>query len=108
MANKTKGQTQVKPMKEVVTIDKPTRSEDFVNLFVNNVRFGYTKFDIQMICARSTVSLDPINSGIEEIAVITFTPAHAKAVLQALENNLKIYEDQYGEIIMPDDREERK
>jgi hypothetical protein len=92
--------------KETLKIEETqiVRSEDFVNLYINNTRFGYSKFDIQMICARSTVSLDLSQSKIEEMAVIIMSPQHAKAMLIAMENNIRVYEAQHGEIKLPEER----
>jgi hypothetical protein len=80
------------------------RSDDFVSFYMNSTQFGYSKWDVQMICGRLTISLDKNQHPSEEVAVITMTPQHAKAVLRALEVNLKLYEKEHGEIIMPEDR----
>lgn len=81
------------------------RSENFRNFYINNTRFGYTKWDIQMLCSQVSVTMDASGSPIEEIALITMSPSHAKAVLKALESNIKIYEEEYGEIVLPPEEE---
>lgn len=79
------------------------RSPEFVSLYINNTRFGYSKWDIQMLCGRISVTTVPDITPVEELAVISMSPQHAKAVLKALEGNIKIYEEVHGEIIMPKD-----
>ena len=92
---------------EVMRYDNqpPKRSENFMNLYINNTRFAYTKRDIQMLCSRISVTMEEEGSPVEEVAIITMTPAHAKAVMRALEANIKIYEEEYGEIAMSPDKE---
>ena len=84
------------------------RASDFVSLYINSTRFGYTKWDVQMICGRITVTMDKTQNPIEELAVIAMSPEHAKAVLIALTVNIKSYEDEHGEIIIPKDKPETK
>lgn len=84
------------------------RSENFKTFYVNNTRFGYTKWDIQMLCSQVSVTLDVKGSPVEEVALITMSPAHAKAVYKALGENIKIYEDEYGEIPVPPEIEKPK
>lgn len=81
------------------------RASDFVSLYINNTRFGYTNWDIQMICGRVTATTDTTQNPVEEIAVIAMSPQHAKAVLKALESNIKIYEDEHGEIKMSEEKQ---
>ncbi len=95
----------IKKDQEVVIdlVDDVSRSPEFVSLYINNTRFGFSKWDIQMICGRVSVTTVKNQKAVEELAVIAMSPQHAKAVLNALEGNIKIYEEEYGEIIMPKD-----
>ncbi len=54
-----------------------------------------------MICSRTIASMDENVTDIEEIATIIMTPQHAKAVLNALQGNIRAYEEVHGEIKMP-------
>ena len=96
--------------KAVVTYDltNAVRSPDFVSLYINNTRFGFSKWDIQMICGRVSVTAIQNLNPVEELAVIAMSPQHAKAVLKALEKNIEIYEAEHGEIIIPKDKPETK
>ena len=93
---------------EVIRYDlqRSKRSEDFRNFYINNTRFGYTKWDIQMLCSQISVTMDAEGSPNHELALITMSPTHAKAVLKAFEANIKLYETEYGEIVMPPSNEE--
>ncbi len=96
--------TKEQVKEEVVNIEelRITRSPQFVSLYINNTQFAYTKWDIQMVCGRVTVTLDRSQNPLEEIASIAMSPVHAKAVLLALQANITSYEAEHGEIIMRD------
>lgn len=77
------------------------RSPNFVALYVNHINIGFTNVDFQIICARSEATMVPDSNTIDEIANITLSPAHGKLFLKALEENIRIYEAQHGEIALP-------
>lgn len=81
--------------------DKVVRRDDAFKAYINSTQFGFTKWDVQMICGIVTISKDPTHNYAEELGVITMSPTHAKAVLGILEANLKAYERDHGPIIMP-------
>jgi hypothetical protein len=91
--------------KQQVLRDPSVRSNNFVSLYVNNTNCGYTRFDIQAVFSRTQLTMTDTPS-IEEVAVVTMSPQHAKAFLQAFEGNLKSYEKQYGEIVLDPEKTE--
>ncbi len=88
-------------LEEETALGKYKRSPNFTVIFTNNVNFAYTPVDIQMVCSRTMASMDKNVKDIEEIATIIMTPQHAKAVLDALQGNIRAYEKVHGEIKMP-------
>ena len=79
------------------------RSENFVSLYVNNVQFGYTRFDFQIMLGKVEISRDENFRHIQEAAVVTMTPEYAKAFLTDFTKVLNEYEKSHGEIhIRPD------
>lgn len=96
--------------KEVTRFDlqKVKRSEQFTNIYINNTRFAYTKYDVQMLCAQISITMEDGGSPVEEVALITMSPGHAKAVLHALAANIKLFETEYGEIVLPPEEEKKE
>jgi hypothetical protein len=85
------------------------RADDFVSLYVNNVQFGYTRFDFQIMLGRVEISRDENHNHVKETAVLTMTPEYAKAFLNDFSRVLADYEKQHGELkIRPDISESLK
>jgi hypothetical protein len=91
---------------EVMQLDlsNAKRPPSFVSLYINNTRFGFTKWDFQMICGRVSITTDKTQSPIEELAVIAMSPQHAKAVFNAFKQSLEGYEAEHGEIIISESK----
>lgn len=83
---------------------KAKRADNFADIYTNNTQFGYTKYDFMMICRRVTLSNDPNNNLLQEVACVSMSPEHAKAVLEALKESIKGYEDDHGTIPTPTDK----
>jgi hypothetical protein len=86
----------------VKTSTKIARNSDFRSLYINNIRFGVTRFDIQIIMGENVVSFDPAHADtITEMLNVTMTPAYAKAFVLDMAKFIAAYEDQNGEIPLP-------
>jgi hypothetical protein len=59
-----------------------------------------------MICGRIAMTADPDCPPVEELALITMSPEHAKAVLKALQTSLESYEEDHGKIADRTDKKE--
>jgi hypothetical protein len=79
----------------------PLQDEDSISsLYCNNVNLALTPWDFRFVFSEIIVQSGgkPINVA---KASVVMAPAHAKALLGALEANLKGWEAVYGEIKMP-------
>jgi hypothetical protein len=76
-----------------------TRSDDFKIIYVNSALVQLGAFDF-----RISVGITPEDDKpdevirLEEQAQLIMSPQHAKALLRALANNVKKYEEEFGEI----------
>ncbi len=77
------------------------RSANFLSLYINNTKFGYTQWDIQMVCSQLIITADMSKAQVEELATLTMSPQHAKAMYLSMANNLRLYEAEHGEIVLP-------
>lgn len=81
-----------------IEANKVDRSPDAFTSFINNTRFGHTKYDIQMVCGQVVLSVDSNYTKTKEIGTLSMSPQHAKAVHTALGEALGAYEAEYGSI----------
>lgn len=75
------------------------RSDKYVNLYTNQVELGYSAWDVQM----SIMQVHGRTSDVagEEIATVTMSPQHAKAMAIPFLNTIIQYESQHGVIPVP-------
>ena len=63
---------------------KTVRADEYRSVYVNNVQFGFSRFDFQVICAQNIVSRDPAyKDTLKETVSLLMTPAYAKAFVGA-------------------------
>lgn len=74
------------------------RSEKYTPLYINQMLFGFTSFDIQMSLMQ--VHGEDENLVAEEIASLTMSPQHAKAMVIPLINCIAQYEKKHGVVAM--------
>lgn len=75
------------------------RSDKYVTLYTNQVELGYSAWDVQF----SLIQVHGRSSDVvgEEIATITMSPQHAKAMVIPLLNTIIQYETKHGVIQIP-------
>jgi hypothetical protein len=73
------------------------RSPTFVSIYANNVNFVTTPWDFELLFGQ-TVPEDPSNIHIAVQAMVTVSPQMAKALATSLIQNVRAYEQQFGEI----------
>jgi hypothetical protein len=95
---------------KVVTKDTPegkftevtpvmTRSEKYINLYTNQVEIGFSAWDVQFSIMQVHGRTGDIRG--EEVATITMSPQHAKAMVIPLMNTIFQYEEQHGVVKIP-------
>jgi hypothetical protein len=91
-----KGEIAVRSSTRVV------RGDNFQSLYINNARFGVTRFDIQMVLGENAISHSPEHTDtITELLNLKMTPPYAKTFAIELTKFIQAYERQYGEIQLP-------
>lgn len=99
----TKKTEQTKGLSDTKQLDQFQKDEDFRSLYINNISFGFTRFDFQMTLGIVEISKDQSADVVRELASVKMTQAYAKALLNDLANVIGMYEAKYGEIVMPPD-----
>lgn len=90
------------PKVSVSAATKAVRVSDFKSLYLNNIQFGFTRFDFQMVLGLVEISkTDEYMDTLQETACVKMTPGYAKALLSDLAATLSQYEASYGEIPIP-------
>lgn len=78
------------------------RTSDFKSLYLNNINFGFTRFDFQMVLGLVEISkAENYEAVVHETANVKMTPGYAKALVVDLAAALASYETKYGEIALP-------
>jgi hypothetical protein len=100
MAEKKQKTTQQKSDVVMEVGSKKTfkRSDNFASLYVNSTVFGFTRWDFQMMMGHVEVSRDASIKDAKEVAVITMTPAYAKALLIDFAKVMDEFESKHGAI----------
>jgi hypothetical protein len=73
------------------------RAEQFVEIYANYVSLSTAPWDVTVMFGRA-VTDNPHNPYIEQRVSIALSPQTAKAFVHLLQQNIHIYEQQYGEI----------
>jgi hypothetical protein len=82
-------------------MDTVARDADFKSLYVNNVNFGMTRFDFQMVLGLVEITRDTANQKVRELASVKMTIPYAKALVKDMGAVVEAYEREYGEIVLP-------
>lgn len=78
------------------------RSERYINIYTNQIEIGFSPWDIQLSLMQ--VHGRAADSMAEELATVTMSPQHAKAVIFPLLKTIMQYEEQHGVITLPTNR----
>ena len=82
--------TETKPLPVKITIDESTAEGHYVNF--TNILHNPTEFVLDF--GRAV----PGRPDVKVMSRVLTTPFHAKQILRALQQNVELYERQYGEI----------
>jgi hypothetical protein len=74
---------------------------DFKLIYTNYVQAGYTPLDV-MLMVGETTGLNEGKVVVQHKARITMSPTEAKIVARILANTVKLFEKQFGEIVVPE------
>ncbi|HEY9405384.1 MAG TPA: DUF3467 domain-containing protein [Pyrinomonadaceae bacterium] len=80
-----------------------SRSEKYISLYCNQVEIGFSAWDVQF----SIMQVHGRTSDVigEELASISMSPQHAKAMVLPLMNTIFQYEAQHGVVKIPGQKE---
>jgi hypothetical protein len=69
------------------------------SIYANSTEMGFTPWDIRFKLGE-IVGLGSQSNSVQakHIATVLMSPGHAKAVFEALERTIKLYEEKFGEI----------
>jgi hypothetical protein len=88
------------------TIYKNVKAPDFRTIYSNNVGFTAALFDFGMIFGEVTdveqTGADVGTITVEQKVRVVMTPLHAKVFLQVAANQLRAYEEKFGELKVPE------
>jgi hypothetical protein len=86
-------------------VDKPQAtavqyvgSENAFSLYVNSAEMGLSGWDVRMKLGEIVGQAEDGRAIVKNLGTIVMSPAHAKAVLEALQKTVRIYEEKFGEI----------
>lgn len=71
-------------------------------VYANNANLAIAPWDVRFIFSEIVTTSKPGEVANELKAHVVMTPAHAKAMINALVQTINAYEKQFGEIKMPD------
>jgi|GEM_PF-5908855 len=74
---------------------------DFRSIYINNVSFGMTRFDFQMVLGLVEITKDESELKTRELASVKMTLPYAKALLKDMGAVIEAYEKKFGEIPLP-------
>jgi hypothetical protein len=75
---------------------------DYRTYYTNNTAFALTAFDINLIFGQM-IGIEDGKAVIEQGLKVIMSPLHAKIFLSVLGENLKQFEDRFGEIKLPEE-----
>jgi hypothetical protein len=75
------------------------RSDKFTKVYANSANLEITPWDFKLVFGE--LIRDKGEHKIEEIVAVVMSPQHAKALLNVMQNNVREYEKQVGEIKLP-------
>jgi len=79
-----------------------TRAEHYRQIYINNMRAGFTQYDVQISVAR-LAEIAPLKYVMEEQAMLLMAPAQALAMIEVLRKTIESYEQQFGAIKLAPD-----
>jgi hypothetical protein len=77
-----------------------TRAENFSSVYANSARLNISLWDFKFNFGE-VEDIGPSGMKVSEKVRVVMSPQHAKVFLQVFEQNLKRYEDKFGEIKVP-------
>lgn len=83
--------------------DKPKMAVEYVgaetafSLYVNSVEMGLSSWDIRIKLGEILDQRENVTT-VKSHGTIVMSPSHAKAMLEALQKTVRIYEEKFGEI----------
>jgi hypothetical protein len=75
--------------------------DDHLTAYCNSIAIAHTLFDFQFNFIEMRI-VDDLASKADLFATIMMSPQHAKVMSKSLETNLRLYEEQFGEITLPE------
>jgi hypothetical protein len=79
------------------------RSQSYRSVYANQTQFGSTAFDFTMTFGEITdVSPDGSHVTVEHQVKVTMSPLHFKIFVLTAAQNVKVYEDKFGKINLPE------
>lgn len=85
------------------TLIEAIPTSHYIKFYSNNAQVQGSIWDVK-ISFNEVVRIEPLEEGrtkliAEQHATVTMSPQHAKALLKALDRNIKAYESKFGEIV---------
>lgn len=84
----------------ILEVQSTQRSPDYRSLYANNTKFGVSAFDFSMIFGEIMEAVEG-TLYIEQKVKVVMTPLHAKIFALILDQNIRNFETQFGEIKLP-------
>jgi Protein of unknown function (DUF3467) len=82
--------------------------DDLPIYYSNLVRVNSTVYDIAILFgARRPAGLVGNAATVDQECIVQMSPAHAKSLMMLLQHQLRLYEEQWGELPVPPDMAER-
>lgn len=100
MAEENKEQSQQQPPQPEVEFVVPDPEDELFTTYANNVRLGYTHFDIRMLFGE-VVDTTLTKVVVEERAHITISYLQAKLLVIMLGQAIALHESLFGEVKVP-------
>jgi hypothetical protein len=76
-------------------------SEGAPSLYVNSVEMGASAWDVRVKLGEAFGQYADGRPIVKHLATLVMSPAHAKAMMEALQITVKTWEDKFGEIDLP-------
>ncbi len=100
----SKTKPQVNPTKSA-NINLPPRfvvEDGFKSIYANFVVTAFSPFDVSLVIGEAVGGDDEGRQVVHQKVRVTMAPAEAKVVMLILANTLRIFEEQFGEVKIPE------
>ena len=68
------------------------------SIYVNSTEMGFSSWDVKIKLGEIAGQRDDGRLQVKHVGTILMAPGHAKAVLEALQKTIRLYEEKFGEI----------